>query len=249
MNLQQLTVRRGACPVVEDVTLAVECGEFVGLIGPNGAGKTTLLRAALGVLPFEGRSSLAAMPVAARARAVAFLPQAREVAWPVTVETLVGLGRVPHLSGRMAPADQAAVTRALGRMGLEGFRARNALGLSGGELARVLIARVLAQDTPLVLADEPVAGLDPAAQLRTMAVFAALAAEGQGVVASVHDLGLAARFCSRLVMLSRGRVVADGAPRDVLTPDLLGQVFGVRAHLAEVDGAPLVVPLEVVGDV
>jgi len=244
LRLDNLTVRRGECPVVDRVSLAVGPGEFVGLIGPNGAGKTTLLRAALGLLPHEGGSSLAALPVAARARAAAFLPQAREVAWPVSVEMLVGLGRVPHGAGLRA-ADRAAVDRAIARMGLERFRARDAQGLSGGELARVLIARVLAQEAPLVLADEPVAGLDPESQIRTMQVFAGLARDGSGVVASVHDLGLAARHCSRLVLLSGGRVVADGPPTVVLTPDHLAQVFGIRAWLAEVEGGPVVVPLAV----
>ena len=245
LALDRLTVRRGACPVVDGVSLVVERGEFVGLIGPNGAGKTTLLRAAMGVLAHEGVSSLAMLPVAARARAAAFLPQAREVAWPVAVEMLVGLGRVPH-GGALAGADRAAVDQALARMGLEGFRDRDALGLSGGELARVLIARVLAQEAPLVLADEPVAGLDPESQIRTMQVFAALAGEGCGVVASVHDLGLAARHCSRLVLMAGGRVVADGAPMAVLTPEHLRTVFGIRALVTEVEGRPVVVPLEVI---
>lgn len=244
LRLERLTVRRGNCPVVDGVSLAVGPGELVGLIGPNGAGKTTLLRGALGLLPHEGVSSLARLPVAARARAVAFLPQAREVAWPVSVAMLVGLGRVPH-GGALARADRTAVDRALARMGLEGFRGRDALGLSGGELARVLIARALAQEAPLLLADEPVAGLDPESQIRTMQVFAGLAAEGQGVVASVHDLGLAARHCTRLVMMAAGRVVADGPPMAVLTPDNLRAVFGIRALVTEMEGGPVVVPLAV----
>lgn len=233
MALENLSVRRGQCPVVDGVDLTVAKGEFIGLIGPNGAGKTTLLRAALGLLPFEGQSSLASLPVAARARAAAFLPQGRDIAWPVGVADLVALGRGPHLAGAMTGADRAAVDRALDRMGLAGFRNRQATALSGGEQARVLIARALAQDTPLLLADEPVAGLDPEAQLRCMQVFADLAAEGRGVVVAIHDLGLAARHCSRLVMLDRGRVVADGPPRAVLSAEHLAQVFHVRGYHAD----------------
>ncbi|MFN3646369.1 MAG: ABC transporter ATP-binding protein [Gemmobacter sp.] len=244
LALDALTVRRGACPVVDGVSLSVAAGEFVGLIGPNGAGKTTLMRAALGLLPHEGRSSLSALPAAQRARAAAFLPQSREVAWPVSVETLVALGRVPH-GARLRDGDRAAVDRALAHMGLQAHRARDALGLSGGELARVLIARVLAQETPLVLADEPVAGLDPESQIRTMQLFADLARAGRGVVASVHDLGLAARSCTRLVLMAGGRVVADGPPMAVLTPANLREVFGIRAHVAEAEGGPVVVPLAV----
>ncbi len=245
LSLSHLTVRRGCCPVVDDVTLTVSGGEFVGLIGPNGAGKTTLLRAAMGLLPHDGQSSLAALPARLRARAAAFLPQSREIAWPVSVEALVELGRVPH-PGAGAEADRQAVHRALARMGLQGYRGRIATALSGGEQARVLIARTLAQETPLLLADEPVAGLDPESQIRAMQVFAALAAEGRAVVASIHDLGLAARHCTRLVMLARGRLVADGAPAVVLTPDNLAEVFGVRAYFAQTPDGPVFQPLGVI---
>jgi len=233
MQLTDLRVRRGQCPVVDGVDLSVGPGEFIGLIGPNGAGKTTLLRAAMGLLPFEGRSSLAALTVRARARAAAFLPQGRDIAWPITVADLVALGRGPHLAGTMTAADHAAVDRALDRMGLAGFRDRIATALSGGEQARVLIARALAQETALLLADEPVAGLDPQAQLRCMQVFAGLAADGRGVVAAIHDLGLAARHCTRLVLLHQGRIVADGPARAVLSPDNLARVFHVQGFHAE----------------
>lgn len=240
LSLNNLTVRRGLCPVVEAVSLTVKEGEFVGLIGPNGAGKTSLLRGALGLLPYEGQSSLATLSPALRAQAAAFLPQGREIAWPVTVADLVALGRGAKLS--LPAHDRAAVDRALDRMGLQNYRARTATALSGGEQARVLIARALAQDTPLLLADEPVAGLDPEAQLKTMEVFRALAGEGRAVVASVHDLGLAARSCTRLVMMQAGRVVADGLPRDVLSDANLAQVFGVRGYHAETADGPVFQP-------
>ncbi|MDR5654542.1 ABC transporter ATP-binding protein [Ruixingdingia sedimenti] len=244
LELQDLTVLRGPCPVVEGVTLTLGPGEFVGLIGPNGAGKTTLMRAALGLLPHRGHASLAALPAPARARACAFLPQSREVAWAISVEALVALGRAPHRSA--AADDRAAVDRALARMGLDAYRNRAANALSGGELARVLMARALAQETPLILADEPAAGLDPENQIRAMEVFAALAAEGRGVMASVHDLGLAARHCTRLVMLSRGRVAADGPPAAVLTPDRLAEVFNIRAFHTDTPDGPVFQPLAVV---
>ena len=244
LDLSLLTVRRGLCPVVEQVTLSIGAGEFVGLIGPNGAGKTSLLRAALGLLPHEGKSSLSALPPAERARCAAFMPQGRDIAWPVSVEVLVSLGRGPHLKD--SAADRAAVDRALQRMGLENYRARTATALSGGEQARVLIARALAQETPLLLADEPVAGLDPEAQIKTMQVFADLAAEGRAVVASIHDLGLAARHCTRLLLLERGALVADGVPRDVLTDENLARVFGVRGHHAETPDGPVFQPTGVV---
>ena len=247
LSLDKLTVRRGECPVVDHVSLSVRAGECVGLIGPNGAGKTTLLRAALGLEPFSGASSLASLSAAERARAAAFLPQARQIAWPMAVETLVALGRVPHLPRGSTPGtvDRAAIDDALHRLGLDGFRQRIATQLSGGEQGRVLIARALAQQTPLLLADEPIAGLDPAQQIATMQVFSGLAQEGRAVVVSLHDLGLAARHCTRLILMHQGRLVADGAPDDVLTADLMAQVFGISIWRQDSPLGPVLQPMGV----
>ncbi|WP_050930334.1 ABC transporter ATP-binding protein [Aestuariivita boseongensis] len=247
LSLQNLTVRRGDCPVVDDVTVSIAAGECVGLIGPNGAGKTTLLRGALGLLPHEGQSSLTDMSAADRARHAAWMPQSREIAWPVEVDTLIALGRIPHLprGAKLTPTDQTAIDAAIARMGLESFRRRTATQLSGGEQARVLIARALAQDTPLLLADEPIAGLDPASQIATMQVFRDLARDGHGVVISLHDLGLAARHCSRLLMMHAGRLIADGPPRDVLTPENIAQVFNITGFWADTDHGPVFQPMEV----
>ena len=233
LTLENLTITRDSCPVVNDVCLAIRPGEVVGLIGPNGAGKTTLMRGALGLLPAAGgTTSLGLLDPRARARATAWLPQAREIAWPITVETLVALGRSPHIAGgrKLSEADRLAVCSAMARMDLTSYASRDATALSGGEQARVLIARVLAQETPLILADEPVAGLDPAHQFGLMQVFRDLAEDGTSVLVSIHDLGLAARHCTRLIMLDKGRLVADGAPRDVLTEARLADVFGVSGR-------------------
>ncbi|MCU4652229.1 ABC transporter ATP-binding protein [Roseibacterium sp. SDUM158016] len=249
LALNDLTVRRGECPVVDHATFRIEGGEVVGLIGPNGAGKTTLMRAALGLLPSTGQSSLLAMGPAERARHAAWLPQSREIAWPVAVRTLVLLGRVPHLAGGQRPgaADEAAVDEALAAMDLSAFADRPATELSGGEQARVLIARALAQETPLILADEPTAGLDPGHQIAALERFTDLARRGQSVLVSLHDLGLAARHCTRLILMHRGRIEADGRPREVLSPDLLRDVFGIRAHLSEGPDGVVFQPLEVIG--
>ena len=234
--------------VLRDVSFAVKPRECIGLLGPNGAGKTTLMRAALGLIPHKGTSSVARMPPAERARAAAWMPQTREIAWPVTVETLVMLGRIPHLAGggRPTPEDHARVGAALAAMDLSDYRGRTATRLSGGEQARVLIARALAQDTPLIVADEPVAGLDPAHQISTMQTFSALAGEGRSVIVSLHDLGLAARHCTRLILLSKGGIVADGAPSQVLTLDRLAQVFGIRAFYRDTEDGPVFQPLAVI---
>jgi iron complex transport system ATP-binding protein len=248
LSLSDLSVRLRRRLILSNVTLDVTEGEFVGLIGPNGAGKTTLMRAALGLLPHEGRSSLAALPPEARGRRAAWMPQARDIAWPVSVETLVALGRTPHLGGwqGLRATDRAHVDRALATMGLEGLRHRTATRLSGGEQAMALIARALAQDTPLLMADEPIAGLDPANQIATMAVFARLAHEGRAVIASLHDLGLAARHCTRLILLGEGGIAADGPPETVLTPDNLARIFHVTAHYATTPQGPVFQPLEVI---
>ena len=243
LDLSGLSVRRNGRAVIEGVDLRIGAGEFVGLLGPNGAGKTTLLRGALGLLPATGHSSLVAMGQALRARAVAFMPQGRDIAWPMPVEALVALGRIAH-PGAAGDADRAAIERAIAALQLEPLRHRPATRLSGGEQARVLIARALAQETALLLADEPIAGLDPAAQIQVMRLFAGLARQGGAVLASLHDLGLAARHCTRLVMLHQGRIAADGPPEQVLTADNLARVFGIRAHLSQGADGLLFQPLD-----
>ncbi|WP_323718625.1 ABC transporter ATP-binding protein [Paracoccus aminovorans] len=245
LELANLTCRRNGRAVIDGIDLTVGPGEFVGLLGPNGAGKTTLLRAALGLLPAEGRNSLAALPAAQRARAAAFMPQGREIAWPVTVETLVALGRVAHPDAA-GDADHAAVEAALAALSLQPLRHRPATQLSGGEQARALLARALAQDTPLLVADEPIAGLDPAAQIGVMRLFRGLANEGRAVLASLHDLGLAARHCSRLILLRHGRIMADGPPETVLTDENLGRCFGVTAHVAHGPQGPILQLLDTI---
>jgi iron complex transport system ATP-binding protein len=247
LRVEDLSVSLQDRDVLRHVELSVGKGECIGLLGPNGAGKTTLMRAALGLIPHRGRSSIAALPPRARARAAAWMPQAREIAWPVTVETLVMLGRIPHMAGgqRALPEDRTKVDAALDTMDLVAFRDRDATRLSGGEQARVLIARALAQDTPLIMADEPVAGLDPAHKISTMQTFAALARMERSVIVSLHDLGMAARHCTRLILLSGGGIVADGAPGDVLTPERLAEVFGIRAYFEKTADGPVFQPLEV----
>jgi iron complex transport system ATP-binding protein len=249
LDLARVTIRRGPCPVVDAVSLRLGAGELVGLLGPNGAGKTTLMRAILGLVPAEGAIALGDAPLAAlasrrRAHRVAYLPQEREIAWPLAVEALVALGRHPHRSrgAGLSSADRAAVETALARTDASHLRHRPATELSGGERARVLVARALAQDAPLLLADEPTAGLDPAHAIGLMETFAGLAAEGHGVLISLHDLALAARHCHRIVLMEAGRIVADGPPEAVLSPERLAATYGVTAHVARDAHGPIIVP-------
>ncbi len=248
LALQDIRARLGAREVLQGVSLTIGEGEFVGLIGPNGAGKSTLLRAVLGLVPATGRFAIAGRDVSAmasktRGREIAYLPQEREIAWPVAVEDAVALGRLPYRKpfGGESEADQAAVSQAMARMDIESLRGRPATELSGGEKARVLIARALAQQAPLLLADEPTAGLDPSHQIALMQLFGELAREGRGVIASMHDLGLAARWCTRLVLIDKGRVVADDVPEAVLTPERLEAVYGVEAFIEKSASGGLVI--------
>lgn len=249
LSVQNLSADLGKRQVLHGVSFDVNAGEFVGLIGPNGAGKSTLLRALLNIVPSHGDISFAGqtqLKPGEQARLVSYLPQEREIAWPVTVERLVALGRAPYVSAFSSPGerDLAAIRAAMVRMEIEEFADRPATELSGGEQARVLIARALAQEAPLMLADEPTAGLDPAHQIALMKTFAGLASEGSSVVACLHDLGLAARFCTRLLLLEGGRIVADGSPRKVLTQERLRAIYKVETFLAEHEGGLVVQPLD-----
>lgn len=233
--------------VVTDVTIELCPGELTAVIGPNGAGKSTLLRAMAGLLP-PARGTVKLDNIAVDqwdrtllARRIGYLPQQRIVHWPLTVERTVGLGRMPH--GVSNATNTTAVERAMADMDVGQFRDRPVTDLSGGELARVLLARVLAQDTSILLADEPAAGLDPAHQLALLDRFAKLTQEGRTVAVAMHDLSLAARYCRRIILLKDGRVLADGTPDDVLTAPLLKAAFGIDARFATVDGMPVVLPV------
>jgi len=234
--------------LVQGVDLDCAAGEVLGLIGPNGAGKSTLLKLIAGILaPSEGSIFLNGKPLAAmsgveRARAIAYLPQEGEVAWPVAVETLVSLGRLPHRLAFSESGTAPAVTRALSRVDAQHLRHARADRLSAGERARVLLARALAAEAKLLLADEPVAALDPLHQLQVMETLRNEAKSGAAVIVVLHDLTLAARFCDRVLLLDRGKRIAAGKPDQVLTPTLIGSIFAIEAHVGTHGGESFVLP-------
>jgi iron complex transport system ATP-binding protein len=243
LALTEATVRRGGRLVLEAAGLTAAPGEVVGVVGANGAGKTTMLRAALGLARLEaGRAELAGRDVrtlsepelAARA---AYLPQERRVGWNMTAWRVASLGAF----GRPPAEARARAEAALDRVGLKDLAARGVLEMSGGERARVLLARLLAAQAPLIVADEPAAGLDPDAQLLVLELFREEAARGAAVVLTLHDLSLAARFCDRLVVLAEGRVVADATPQEALSADVLARAFALSGRLETTSEGPILV--------
>ena len=249
LEVRSLTVDLGTRRVLDGVDLSMEPGRLTALIGPNGAGKTTLMRAMAGlVMPRAGEvildgTSVARLRASERARAIAYLPQGGAVAWPLRVASVVALGRLPYgeRPDDLPPLGREAVATALRSVGLQGFEDRPATSLSGGERARMLLARALATQAPVLLADEPVGALDPRHQLVVLDVLKAHARAGATVVAILHDLTLAARFADNIVLLEQGKIVASGPPAAVLTEARLAASFGIRARVAEEEGRLLVV--------
>ena len=232
--------------ILRDVSLRVEHGERVALIGPNGAGKSTLLRVLAGILrPTAGRMLLDDQPIASVdraevARRLAVVPQQTALPFSMRVEEVVALGRLPHESvlRGASPADRAAVAAAIDRVGLGHLIGRDARELSLGERQLVLLALAVAQASPVLLLDEPTVHLDLRHQVEAMELLRDLnERDGTALVAVLHDLGLAAHFFPRLIVIDRGRVVADGAPAEVLSDDLIRDVFGVSPALVRLAAA------------
>lgn len=241
LSLHQISVNLGARRVVEGVSLELRAGEVAALLGPNGAGKTSLMRAALGLLPAASGAALLdgadprGLSNRARALRAAYLPQRPQAIWPVTVESLVALGRFAHGAApdRLGARDAAAVDAALAACALTPLRARRMDEISGGEKARAHLARALAQQAPLLVLDEPTAGLDPAQALAVAEILRAHAAGGGAVLFSTHDVALAARAADRVLLLRAGREIAQGAPRAALTPDALAAAYGRAGRMIE----------------
>jgi iron complex transport system ATP-binding protein len=248
--LDAVGVGLGGREVLAPLSTRLSRGRFVALLGPNGAGKSSLVRAIAGLVPNSGRITLDDVDIASlerteRARRVAYLPQGQSVHWPLSVRDIVALGRFPHglKDPRFASReDDEAVETALVRTGILGFAQRNVTELSGGEKARVALARTLATGAGVILADEPTAALDPRYQISIMETLREETRRGALVVAVTHDLGLAARMADQVLLLHEGRLVADGPPAEVLTAKRIAEVYGVQVFTSERDGEPVIVP-------
>ncbi|MBO9499453.1 MAG: ABC transporter ATP-binding protein [Novosphingobium sp.] len=237
LTAERVTVRRGGRAIVDDVSLTLESGSFVGLLGPNGAGKSTLMAALVGLLrPEEGSVLLDGAPIAgmdrrALARTRAYLPQNPRAEWPISVERLVALGLTPQLPvfGPLSGTMQAQVHAAIAQFDLAQHRDQPATTLSGGELARAMLARALVGEPDLLLADEPLAGLDPRHALDGVRRLRGLADDGRLVMASIHELTLAARYTTHVAVMLEGELIAFGPTATTLTSALLAEVFEVNA--------------------
>jgi iron complex transport system ATP-binding protein len=250
VRLDSVTVSLGGRPVVDGVTLDVARGEWLALIGPNGAGKTTLLRAVARLVPFAGSIEVDGRPAATMSRAelsrlLAVVPQEPSTPPWMTVAEYVLLGRTPYLGplAKEGRRDREAAATALSRLDLNGYGDRRLGTLSGGEKQRAVVARALAQEARIVLLDEPTAALDIGHQQQALELLDLLRQESElTLVAAMHDLTLAAQYADRMVLLDRGRIVADGAPAEVLTEAAIATHYGATIDVVPVGGRIAVVP-------
>lgn len=251
LTAESVTLIRAARKLVNEVSVSLASGELVGLIGPNGAGKSTLLsmlagldHCDAGVVKLDG-VNIQAMNSRQRSQALAWVAQSGPINWPLSVERVVTLGRRPHLSAwqKLDAADSKAIERAIQSTDCHEIRLQDATTLSGGERTRMLLARALATEPRILLADEPIAALDLKHQLQTMELLRGFADRGQACLVVLHDLSLAGRFCDRLYLMHEGEIAAHGNTADVLLPEFLQPVYGVSVAMGGGD-VPWVVPVK-----
>jgi iron complex transport system ATP-binding protein len=250
LTVRDLSVTLGGRAVLNDISLSLSSGHLVALVGPNGAGKTTLLRALAGLVPSEGAihvggDALSSLSLRERARRFGYLPQGHIVHWPLPARDIVALGRYPHGAmdpARLTPKDAEAVLRAMRATDVVEFSERRVTELSGGERSRVALARVLAVEAPVILADEPTASLDPRHQIDVMKNLRQVADKNTLVIVVTHDLGLAARFADTVLVLSEGRLVSQGNPAEALSEQVMADVFRISAYRAEYQREAVIVP-------
>jgi iron complex transport system ATP-binding protein len=242
LECSNLSWTTDAKSLLNGISLNLNASEMVAIIGPNGAGKSSLMRALMGLIPDVGGSvllngrELSQVDMQMRAKQIAYMPQQQPVAWPLSVRHTVELGRLPHLGfrRRLQEEDERAVNEAMIMADVTHLADRSVDTLSGGELSRVMISRLFAGQAPIILADEPIAALDPYHQLHIMELLQLHCQRGGSAMVVMHDLTMAARFCQRIVVMQCGFIVAEGKPDEVLSDDLLARVYGVS--VARPDG-------------
>ncbi|MFC1997790.1 ABC transporter ATP-binding protein [Chloroflexota bacterium] len=257
LKIKSISVAYGSQIVLKEISLDVAPGEILALIGPNGAGKTTLVRAVSGTVSLAsgqvsgGGQDLSRLTTAQRARILAVVPQARQLGGAYTVEQAVMMGRTAYMSwlGRESEADQAAVHLALQQAHLEDFAQRSIAQLSGGEQQRVLLARALAQSTPVLLLDEPTNHLDLQHQTNLLSLVKKLTQEKQlAVMMAMHDLNLVSFFADKVALIVDGRLICYGSPQDVIRADNISKAYQTPIEIVShpVTGAPIIFPQGVV---
>ena len=232
IEAQKIHVSFDGPEVLQDVDLELRKGEVLGLIGPNGAGKSTLLKVLIGeITPKFGNVRILDGKKEQIAKQVAYLPQGQVIHWPLSVKRLVSLGRIPHLMPweQLGSEDEKAIAQAMKDTDVAHLKDRFVDHLAGGERNLVLLARALATQPSVLLADEPVQGLDPAHGLQVMELLSRFVNHERGAIVVLHDLTLAARFCHRLVLLHQGKVLASGRPEEVLAPENLKKSYHIEA--------------------
>lgn len=250
LAVHDVSVSKNKRHLLRDISLELSAGSVVGLIGPNGAGKSTLLRVMAGLQPTaSGHVELFGENVQRIApqtlgQQLAYLPQDADCAWPLAVEKIVALGRIPHSPrrARLSETDITVIDRVMCETDIQHLTGRTLNTLSGGEKMRVMMARALASEPQILLADEPIAALDPLHQFEVMNLLAKSAKNGATVVVVLHELNLAMRYCDRLVLLNEGRLLADGTPETVLSPTLLAQSYQIEAQFGQHDNQTWILP-------
>lgn len=251
--IDQLGVQLDNKTILDGIRCSIPVGKVTGLIGPNGAGKSTLLKSFFKLVPAKGAITYAgknilSLSAAERAIYLSYLPQERELAWAMSVENVIRLGfshAGANTRNSVIQSEDERLDAILGNLDLLEFRNRSASSLSGGELARVLIARALAQDTPVLLADEPLAGLDPYHQIKIMMHLKAHSKGGKMVLTSIHDLSIAAQWCDHLILLDQGRIVSSGTPAEVLTENRLKEIYKINARIEDTPAGLCIWPLNI----
>lgn len=250
LKVNNLGLRVGRREILREVSFEANRGELIGLIGPNGSGKSTLIRALAnlrtadgGHVTYDGQTA-ASLSARDFSKRVSYLEQDGVVYWPLEVRTLVTVGRLPHRRPFQSASvdDERAVQGAMELTDTLALHARTVSQISGGERMRVLLARALCVEAPLLLADEPIAALDPRHQIRVMRLLQQYAQRGNAVVVVLHDLSMAARFCDRIILISDGRIIAQGLSNDVLVPPNIRKAYRVDIVSGEKDNIPFFLP-------
>ncbi|MDH7593862.1 MAG: ABC transporter ATP-binding protein [Methanomicrobiales archaeon] len=254
LEAQEISFSYGSEEVLKGIDLALEEGEILGLVGPNGSGKSTLIKCLNRVLHPKGRIRLdgrdiTGMSTREIARCIAYVPQALSVGMMMNVFDFVMMGRRPHIGWSVGDRDVEKVVEAIRLLGLEELAFRRTTQISGGERQKVMIARALAQETPILLLDEPTSSLDLRHQMEVMELVQRQAQEkGTGVIVALHDLNLAARYCDRIVMLKGGRIAGTGRPTELFLPEKIRAVYGIEVEIHRIDGVPYLIPIRPSGE-